>query len=150
MRRSQGQGDVGKCLLIPIVPVHRRRLTEFNPPSAMSCLSWNCRGLGNPRAVHALQRLISSQDPTVVFLCETKSNSRHMEHLRFKLNFDYCFSVDSRGSSGGLCVLWKDEIKLCLRSYSQNHIDFDVGNSTDVCSWRFTAFYGFPSISDQT
>ena len=27
-----------------------------------------------------------------------------------------------------MCVLWKEEIKLGLRSYSQNHIDFDVGD----------------------
>ena len=53
----------------------------------MSCLSWNCRGLGNLRAVHALQRLISSQDPTVVFLCETKSNSRYMDLFAFKVEF---------------------------------------------------------------
>ena len=84
-----------------------------------------------------------------MFLCETKSNSRHMDRLRFKLNFDYCFSVDSRGSSGGLCVLWKDEIKLCLCSSSQNHIDFHVGNPSDACYWRLTAFYGFPSISER-
>lgn len=90
----------------------------------MSCLSWNCRGLGNPHAIHTLQRLIFSQDPTKVFLYETKSNSRHMDHLGFKLKFDHSFTVDSRGNSTRLCVLWKEEINLCLRSYSQNMLIF--------------------------
>ena len=115
----------------------------------MSYLSWNCRGLGNPYAVHALQSLISSQDPTVVFLCKTKSNARHMDHLLLKLNFDHIFSVDSRGSSRGLYVLWKEEINLCLRSYSQNHIYFDVGVPSDSDYWCFTIFYGFLAMADR-
>lgn len=50
-----------------------------------------------------------------------------MERLKSQLNFDCLFSVPSRGSSGGLCVMWKDEANLSLRSYSNNHLDFDVG-----------------------
>lgn len=92
----------------------------------MSYLSWNCWGLRNLRIVHALQRLIISKDPMVVFLCGTKSHARHMEGLRIKLNFDRSFTVDNRGSFGGLYVLWKEELNLNLQSYSQNHVDFDV------------------------
>ena len=115
----------------------------------MSYLSWNCWGLANLRTVHALQRFISSQDLTVVFLCKTKGNSCYMDRLRLKLNFDRSFTVDNRGNPGGLCVLWKNEINLCLRSYSQNHVDFDVGVPGDTLYWRFTAFYGFPATCDR-
>lgn len=115
----------------------------------MSCLSWNCRALGNLRAVHVLQRLISNKDPTVVFLRETKSNVAHMERLMRKLNFDRSFTVASRGRSGGLYVLWKDEINLSLRTYSQNHIDMDVGGLGDVDYWCITFFYGFPAVHDR-
>lgn len=115
----------------------------------MSCLSRNCRGLGNLCAVHALQRLIISKDPTVVFLCETKSNARHMERLRLKLNYDRSFMVNSSGSSGGLCFLWKEEIDLRLRSYSEHHIDFDVGVPGDINYQRLTGFYGYPAVCDR-
>ena len=39
----------------------------------MSCLSWNCRGLGNPQTVDELVTLVGKKDPNVVFLMETKS-----------------------------------------------------------------------------
>lgn len=115
----------------------------------MSCLSWNCRGLGNFRAVHALQHLIYAHDPTIVFLCEMKSNARHMDRLRLELNFDRSFTINSRGSSGGLCVLWKDEITLSLRSYSLNHIDFNMGDPGEVTYWCLTVFYGYYVVSDR-
>ena len=39
----------------------------------MSCLSWNCRGLGNPQTVDELVTLVGKKDPNVGFLMETKS-----------------------------------------------------------------------------
>lgn len=62
----------------------------------------------------------------VTFLCETKSSKEHMERLKSQLNFDCLFSVPSRGSSGDLCVMWK-EANLSLWFSSSNHLDFDVG-----------------------
>ncbi|XP_057418143.1 uncharacterized protein LOC130712323 [Lotus japonicus] len=38
----------------------------------MKIISWNCRGLGNLRAVRALKRLIHSKDPDVVLVMETR------------------------------------------------------------------------------
>ena len=38
----------------------------------MSCLSWNCRGLGNPQTKAELADLVGKKDPTFVFLMETK------------------------------------------------------------------------------
>lgn len=40
----------------------------------MSLLSWKCRGLGNPQTINALKNVIRLEDPTTVFLMETKSN----------------------------------------------------------------------------
>ncbi|KAM1024442.1 hypothetical protein ACFX13_038442 [Malus domestica] len=116
----------------------------------MSCLSWNCRGLRNLYAVHVLQCLIIHKDLTVVFLCETKSNVRHMERLRMKLNFDKSFTVASDGNLRGLCVLWKEKIDLRLRSYSKHHVDFDVKEPGDSSYWRLIGFYGYPTISDRS
>jgi len=38
----------------------------------MRVFSWNCCGLGNPRAVRALRGLVEEEDPDVLFLLETK------------------------------------------------------------------------------
>ena len=47
----------------------------------MSCLSWNCRGLGNPQTVDELVTLVGKKDPNVVFLMETKSNVEAIEKV---------------------------------------------------------------------
>lgn len=53
------------------------------------------------------------------------------------------FAVSSKGRSGGLVMLWKDETNLHIQTYSPNHIDaliFEDNNSP----WRLTDFYGRP------
>ena len=34
----------------------------------MSCLVWNCRGLGKPRTGRELGEIIQAKDPSVVFI----------------------------------------------------------------------------------
>lgn len=85
----------------------------------------------------------------MVFLCETKSNVRYIERLRMKLNYDESFKVASNGNSGGLCVSWKEEVDLRLRSYSKNHDDFGVGESGDRRYWRLTGFCGSSAVCDR-
>ncbi|XP_031120221.1 uncharacterized protein LOC116023364 [Ipomoea triloba] len=54
----------------------------------MSTLSWNCRGLGNPRTVREVVDLVSRKKPEFVFLMETKVGRSHAERLRVKLGFE--------------------------------------------------------------
>lgn len=89
----------------------------------MSYLSWNCRGLGNPRAVRALNDLLRDRKPTFVFLIETIYFANKIEELRVLFGFDQCFSVDRVGQSGGLAVMWKHPVQCQIIVYSQNHID---------------------------
>lgn len=42
------------------------------PPLPMSILSWNCRGLGNPRSVRDLHLLVKEKRPNLLFLMEQK------------------------------------------------------------------------------
>jgi exonuclease III len=44
----------------------------------MKILSWKCQGIGNPRTVRALKKLIASHQPDIVFLMETKQLSIKM------------------------------------------------------------------------
>ena len=48
----------------------------------MSIMSWNCRGLGNPWAVQALKRAIKKEDPSLVFLMETKLEVDEMKRVQ--------------------------------------------------------------------
>lgn len=76
----------------------------------MNLLGWNCRGLGNPRAVRVLGDLLKTQKPDFLFLSETISNASSIETLRIKFGFAQCFAVDRVGRSGGLAIFWKRHV----------------------------------------
>ena len=109
----------------------------------MNILSWNCQGLGNPKAVRALHNMVKMKGPKVLFLLETKLDSGRMEGVIIKLGYDNVFSVPSMGRSGGLALLWKTEAEIIIQNYSQHHIDAHVDSRQTRC-WRLTGFYGRP------
>ena len=53
---------------------------------AMSAECWNCQGLGNPYTVKALHKLVLEEDPTLVFLMETKFVVSKMTLIKHKLD----------------------------------------------------------------
>jgi hypothetical protein len=70
----------------------------------MSTLSWNCRGLGQPRTVQELTRLIRDLCPNIVLLSETRKHKERMNNLRFRLGLNKRFIVDGVGKGGGLAL----------------------------------------------
>lgn len=115
----------------------------------MSIISWNCRGLGNPRAIRALSYLLREKDPMLVFLIETKKQSKNMDWIICKISFDNGFYVDSKQASGGLALFWNNNIKVRIESYSSRHIDSIISNTTVDTPWRFTGLYGNPITSQR-
>ena len=61
----------------------------------MSCLAWNCRGLGNPLAEDELEEIIRAQDPVMVFLSKTWSGRKQLEKIRCKIKYAGVFTVPS-------------------------------------------------------
>ena len=107
---------------------------------SMNCIVWNVQGLGNHRAFQNLCRLLTNEDPSLVFLCETKLIATQCGKLRTTLGFDGCYVQDSEGKKRGLIVLWKEPMKVAVQSSSSGHIDAII--SYDERVWRFTGFYG--------
>lgn len=73
-----------------------------------------------------------------------------MKRLKVKriCNFDGCFTIKSVGSRGGLCLLWKGQNLVSIKSFSRNHIDAEVdGNGR---RWRFTGVYGYPEAGQKS
>lgn len=110
-------------------------------------LVWNCQGLGNPMTVKALRKLVRAEDPSLVFLMETKLMTKQMERVKIKLGFDCGIFVDRVGRSGGLAFLWRKSVDVTLRSFSFNHIDVTIESDGSAPCWRFTGFYGEPATS---
>jgi exonuclease III len=92
----------------------------------MTLLSWNYRGLGNPCTVRDLCRLVKTKKPNLVFLMETKSRNKRMETVRVRIGFANLFVVECIGKSGGLALLWNDEINVEIQNFSRHHINAKV------------------------
>lgn len=92
----------------------------------MNLLSWNCRGLGDHRAVRILGEMLKSHKLGLLFLSETLSSSNKIEELSSKFGFFNYFVVDKQGRAGGLAVLWKHTIVCEIVESSQNHVDIVI------------------------
>jgi hypothetical protein len=110
----------------------------------MTILSWNCRGLGNLRTVHDLCQMVKEKRPWMVFLMETKLRKEKMEVIRCKLGFSCMFVVDCVGRSGGLALLWGDDISVEIQNFSHRHINGKIASPNSDIHWKFTGFYGHP------
>ncbi|KAA3466302.1 expansin-A1-like [Gossypium australe] len=102
-----------------------------------------------PWAVRRLRHLLKQHNPHLVFLIETKLDKKRMERVRRSYGFMNGIEVEVEGSQGGLCLAWKVDIKVTLRSFSKWHIDVIIKEDDVQEEWRFTGFYGSPYLKDK-
>lgn len=76
----------------------------------MRVLSWNYRGLGSPPAIHLLFDEVKSKNLIFVFLMETKAGVNRMKGLQQKLELTQGITMSSDGRSGGLAMLWLEDV----------------------------------------
>lgn len=100
----------------------------------MIALSWNCRELENSWIVQYLYFLVEDKWPKLVFLTETKIDSKQMEIIRKRLGFGV----------GSLVLLWRNCDNAKILSYSQYHIFAQVVDNQVNAKWLMTGFYGYP------
>ena len=113
----------------------------------MSSFAWNCRGLRSSLAIRNLANAVKEMDLMLVFLSETKVGVGRIKGIQNKLNFTQGIVVPSDGRSGGLALIWKEGIEVCLKSCSHSHIDVVVRDGLMQNPWRATSFYGHPDAS---
>jgi exonuclease III len=115
----------------------------------MKIMSWNCQGLGNPRTVRALQKLIAANHPDIIFLMETKKHNINKQfQAKFAASYSF-FSIDCtvngvKGKSGGLILLWNNcTCHVDINDTALNYIDMTVTNIPNTIQWRATCLYGY-------
>ncbi|KAK9984687.1 hypothetical protein SO802_034212 [Lithocarpus litseifolius] len=108
----------------------------------MSISSWNCRGLGDSRAVLMLTKMVRDEAPLLVFLAETKVDISFMKKVQAKLEYTQGVIVPSDGRSGGLAMMWKEGSHVEVHKYSHSHIDVIIFDHETNLQWRATGFYG--------
>lgn len=59
----------------------------------------------------------------MVFLMETKLDSKRMKTVRRRYEYGNDTDVDAERFRGNLCLSWKDDITVKLRSFLKHHID---------------------------
>ncbi|GJN04805.1 hypothetical protein PR202_ga22379 [Eleusine coracana subsp. coracana] len=78
-----------------------------------------------------LQRLISCTKAKVIFISETKSNKFSVHDLIHNFNIYDSFIVPTNGISGGLWLLWTEDVQVAVIKFSFNYIlakvSFDQG-----------------------
>jgi hypothetical protein len=109
----------------------------------MSLLCLNCQGCGRPEAVHEIHKVVDLNRPKVLFLSETRMSATRAQKMCHKLGFSNVFGVSSQGFSGGLVLMWKDDMSLVIKTYSKYHVDVCI-TEADGKLWHFTGFYGEP------
>uniref|UniRef100_A0A803PQ16 DUF4283 domain-containing protein n=1 Tax=Cannabis sativa TaxID=3483 RepID=A0A803PQ16_CANSA len=87
-----------------------------------------------------LAKEVRDYHPEMIFLSETQLTSCGMELVRVQLGFVGCFTVDAREKSGGLALLWSDDFKVQIKSFTVSHIDElvenDLGKAISDCQLR--------------
>ena len=97
----------------------------------MSCLSWNCRGLGNPQTEDELVALVGNKDPKLVFLMETKVEKVVLERIGRKIQKSNIFVVPRHNIGGGLSLFWPIDTRVDIQSYHDHHIDAIIDHGVD-------------------
>lgn len=64
------------------------------------------------------------------------------------LNFQNCFTISSKGRSGGLALLWKSDVVVDIKLYSMHYINTMV-HSANGSFWRCTGIYGHPETDQK-
>ena len=63
----------------------------------MSSLAWNYRGLENRHTIRALKKVVTSEDPILIFLIKTKLVVSKMEEIKVGLKRTQGLVVPSKG-----------------------------------------------------
>jgi hypothetical protein len=89
----------------------------------MICLSMNCRGCGQAKAVQELHHLVVTTKPATVFLMETRMTRDRALGLQRELGFPNGEAVAATGLSGGLALFWRRDVTVAVQTMSKSHID---------------------------
>lgn len=111
----------------------------------MKLISWNCRGIGNPRFLRHVINMCRQFRPDVLVLLETRANSAYASRLPESLGFQNHFRVPSEGFSGGIWVFWnKTSSHLSVIASDSQTVHLEV-SEPNKAAWFLSCCYVRPS-----
>lgn len=114
----------------------------------MKLLHWNCQGLGSTLTVHHLKDIRRTHNTDIMLLVETKNVDKYVNSVIKDLGYTHSFVVSARGSSGGLAMMWNDEVKIhFLGTPSLNKSDMYVEDGSNIFCLSY--IYGHPELKSR-
>ncbi|KAK9993994.1 hypothetical protein SO802_023697 [Lithocarpus litseifolius] len=92
--------------------------------------------------------LVTTKDPKLVFLMETKVDIPVLERVGRRTHFTNLFCVPRVNSGGGLALFWKSDLVVDVQSSSNCRIDAFINHRVDD-AWHFTSLYGDPDTASR-
>lgn len=112
----------------------------------MRILHWNCQGLGSTLTIPHLKDIRNTHNPDIILLVETKHVDSYVNNLAKDLEYDHCFVIPAKGSSGGVAIMWKDGVKIhFLGNPSMNKTDMYVEDGSKLFCLSY--IYGNPDVA---
>jgi hypothetical protein len=114
----------------------------------MKLIGWNCQGKGKnlstSNKMEYLARLMNSTSAHVIFVSETRSSRCTPLQLNTRFNVADSFVVPSIGLSGGLWLLWSDEMQVSIKFSNRYIILAVVVHVTTNIEFLLACVYGDP------
>ncbi|XP_072087095.1 uncharacterized protein [Arachis hypogaea] len=103
----------------------------------MKTIVWNCRGLERPLTIHTLKGICKSHSPEIVYISETKNQSRHVEAKLRVCGYENWHIVNPAGVAGGLVLAWKDSISVQIISNGEFFVAAEIKEVGSSEVWSF-------------
>lgn len=114
----------------------------------MKLVGWNCRGMGKNLDISTkmeyLARFMNSTGAQITFVSETRTSRYNSSHLNSRFSIADSYVVPSNGRSGGLWMLWTDEVCVSVKFSNHYMILALVINRTTNVEFALACVYGDP------
>ena len=113
----------------------------------MTHLAWNCRGSGGSlrsSTMAHLSRLLVYTRAQVCFISETRNSSITKTSITNHFNLNDAFVVPAQGQSGGLWLMWNNEVDITVIDHNHNFIFALCINKTSMRQYGLVCIYGDP------
>lgn len=95
-------------------------------PGLMFLFIWNCQGAGSRDFLRAAHFYITTHNPMIMALLETKLSGARANEVCKKLKFSNWIRVEAVGYSGGIWIMWKEEVDVTVRCTHPQFVVLDI------------------------